>query len=41
MLDGLNQLALQVSERLQISNKKTFDSIYKSFAIEKIFIMIN
>ncbi|CAD8052533.1 unnamed protein product [Paramecium primaurelia] len=41
MVDGLNQLALQVSERLQISQKKTFDSIYKSFAIDKLLLIIN
>ncbi|CAD8141153.1 unnamed protein product [Paramecium octaurelia] len=41
MVDGLNQLALQVSERLQISQKKNFDSIYKSFAIDKLLLIIN
>ncbi|CAK67397.1 unnamed protein product (macronuclear) [Paramecium tetraurelia] len=41
MVDGLNQLALQVSERLQISQKKTFDSIYKSFAIDKLLLIID
>ncbi|CAD8058446.1 unnamed protein product [Paramecium sonneborni] len=41
MVDGLNQLALQVSERLQISQKKNFDSIYKSFAIDKLLLIIH
>lgn len=41
IIDGLTQLALQISEKMQTSeNSKDYDSSYKLFAVDKLVLIV-